>query len=235
MKFLLSAGLAALLFVPAHAVATTSGSVFLDPFRINPVSMLFGAMLAAAVFTLLSNRALRFTGAALLTMLAVSVSAEFAFAAAGSAPETVAQSVSENTKITWAWGEAASSVAEAAFYTLGMVVMYFFRRLPQNIIAVFGNARVELLLENARNWGINAVKDATKDKTMSVNVGNAVLAQALQYGLSNANPWLLNWAGGPEGLAKKIWSRLPLDSAADAASVPVITAQAVSVAAAEAK
>lgn len=149
-----------------------------------------------------------------------------AMAAAG-APETVAQSVSENTKVTWAWGEAAQSVASALFTVMSMVAMYFFRRLPENIVAIIGNARVETLLQNAKGYGMNAVKDATDGKSMSVDVGNKVLAEALQYALTNGSSWLLNWGGGADGIAQKIWARLNLEPAASADAVPKITAAAV--------
>jgi hypothetical protein len=49
-----------------------------------------------------------------------------------------------------------------------------------------------------------------------------VLAQALQYAVDNAPGWLQTWAGGPEGLAKKIWSRLNLGEGADDAAIPAI-------------
>lgn len=140
--------------------------------------------------------------------------------AAASAPETVAQSVSENTKVVWAWGETASALASAALSLIVLVIGWLVRKLPENILAIIGNARVELLLNNAKNYGINAVKDATKDKTLSVDVGNQVLREALQYAVDNASGWLLAFSGGPENLAKKIWARLNLDPNASADAIP---------------
>jgi hypothetical protein len=150
----------------------------------------------------------------------------FAFAAA-SAPETVAQSVSEPTKITWAWGEAAQAVASAILSVLSMVALYFFRKLPENIIAMIGNARGELIISNAQNWANNAVKDATTGKTLTVDVGNKVLAEMLSYILNNGTPWLIGWLGGPLGIAQKIWSKLPLEANADASALPSVVAQVV--------
>lgn len=147
--------------------------------------------------------------------------------AAASAPETVAQSVSENTKVTWAWGEAASTIASALLTLISSVAMYYFRKLPENIVALIGNARVETLLQNAKAYAINAVKDASGDKALSVDVGNKVLAEALQYALDNGSSWLLNWGGGADGIAKKIWARLNLEPEASSAAVPDIVAVAV--------
>jgi hypothetical protein len=128
----------------------------------------------------------------LLLALAVPV---IAFAADGSAPETVAQSVSETTKVTWAWGATVSQAGQAIAWLLASVAMVMLRKLPANIVAIFGNARVELLLQNAIGYGLNAVQGAVKDKTLTVEVGNEVLAKALQYAVDNAPGWLQSWAG----------------------------------------
>lgn len=107
--------------------------------------------------------------------------------------------------------------------SLAALVTWGLRQLPGNIVAIFGNARVELLINNAIGYGLNAVKDAAKGKTLSVDVGNKVLAEAMQYAVENAPGWLLSWAGGPEGLAKKIFGRLDLDPAADASAIKLVT------------
>lgn len=145
--------------------------------------------------------------------------------AADAAPETVAQSVSETTKVTWAWGATVSQAGQAVAWLLASIAMFLLRKLPANIVAIFGNARVELLLTNAINYGVNAVAGAAKDKVLEVDVGNKVLAQALQYAIDNAPGWLQTWAGGPEGLAKKIWGRLNLGPGADDAAIDAAVAE----------
>jgi hypothetical protein len=52
---------------------------------------------------------------------------------------------------------------------------------------IFDNARVELLLNNAVGYGLNAVQNAVKDKTLTVEVGNEVLAKALQYAVEKGS------------------------------------------------
>ena len=145
--------------------------------------------------------------------------------AADAAPETVAQSVSEATKVSWAYGATIAQAGQAVAWLLLSVGMFLLRKLPANIVALFGNVRVELLLKNAINYGVNAVAGATKDKTLQVDVGNKVLAQALQYAVDNAPGWLQSWAGGPEGLAKKIWGRLNLEPGADDSAIPAAVDQ----------
>jgi hypothetical protein len=149
-------------------------------------------------------------------------------ALAADGPATVAQAAPEGTKVVWAWGEIISSCAQAVAWVLASLAMVAFRKLPANLVAVFGNARVDLLLNNAIGYGLNAVAGAVKGKTLQVDVGNQVLAQALQYALDHAPGWLQSWAGGPEGLAKKIWARLNLGEGADDSQIPAIVEQATS-------
>lgn len=161
----------------------------------------------------------RFVLAALAAAVFV-VAAPVLAMAADAAPETVAQSVSEGTKVTWAWGATVSQAGQAIAWLLASIAMVMLRKLPANVVAIFGNARVELLLQNAIGYGLNAVQGAVKDKTLSVEVGNEVLAKALQYAVDNAPGWLQSWAGGPEGLAKKIWARLNLGEGASDVALP---------------
>jgi hypothetical protein len=165
----------------------------------------------------------RFVLAALAAALFV-VAAPVLAMAADAAPETVAQAVSESTKVTWAWGATVSQAGQAIAWILASFAMVLPRKLPANIVAIFGNARVELLLNNAISYGLNAVQGAVKDKTLSVDVGNEVLAKALQYAVDNAPGWLQTWAGGPEWLAKKIWGRLNLGEGASDAAIPAAVA-----------
>jgi hypothetical protein len=163
----------------------------------------------------------RFVLAALAAALFV-VAMPILAMAADTAPETVAQATSESTKVTWAWGATVSQWAQALAWLLASAGMLLLNKLPANIVAFFGNGRVELLINNAINYGLNAVAGAVKGKTLDVDVGNKVLAQALQYAVDNAPAWLQTWAGGPEGLAKKIWAKLNLGEGASDAAIPAI-------------
>lgn len=147
-----------------------------------------------------------------------------AYAADASAPETVAAATSEGTKVVWAWGDILSKGAAtiASLVVAGLALAA--RQLPAQFAAVFANSRVQLLVDNAVNYGINAVAEAVKGKTLSVDVGNQVLAQALQYAVDNAPGYLLSWAGGKMGLANKILAKLDLPPEADASAVPGIVA-----------
>jgi hypothetical protein len=73
------------------------------------------------------------------------------------------------------------------------------------------NQRTALLggLEKAVSFGINAVNGATKDKTLSINVGSTVVATALRY-LQQFVPDAMNHFGMDEkSAAKALFARLP--------------------------
>lgn len=105
-------------------------------------------------------------------------------------------------------------------------VLWLIARLPPAWSAAAKAAALDQLLTKAIDYGINAVAGAEKGKTLSVNVGNAVLATALQYAVTHGPEWLLAWAGGKSLVAQKLVARLPLEGAASVvhADVPQIVA-----------
>ena len=137
---------------------------------------------------------------------------------------TRAALAADGSTVSIPWGQWVSDWVPFIASGLAALVAWGLRQLPANIVAILGNGRVELLLNNAVNYGLNAVAGAAKGKTLDVNVGNQVLSEALNYAIANAPGWLTTWAGGPEGLAKKIWGRLDLVEQADASAVKLVTA-----------
>lgn len=70
--------------------------------------------------------------------------------------------------------------------------------------------RVEQLGNAATEFAINAIPGAVKEAKLSVNVGSAVIAKAVQYGIDAAPAKAMEAAGGPEGLAKIVFRKLNL-------------------------
>lgn len=64
------------------------------------------------------------------------------------------------------------------------------------------------ILDRAVDYGVNAAKGATKDGTLSIKVGNEVLAHAAQYFIDHAPAWLTSTLGGEDGVRQKIFARL---------------------------
>lgn len=78
------------------------------------------------------------------------------------------------------------------------------------------NTLVERLVRNVGDYALNAVSGAVKGRTLTVAVGSVVIARAVQRALDQAPAWLIEAAGGPEGLAAKVFRSLRLEEAAHA-------------------
>lgn len=133
-----------------------------------------------------------------------------AFAADAAAPETVAQATGEATKVTWAIGATVSQWADAFEAIALAVVAFLLRKIPGQLGNILTTMHVDQVLNKAVDYAINMVKGATKDKELSLDVGNEVLAKALQYVLDHAPTWLQSWMGGQDQIAQKIIARLNL-------------------------
>ncbi|OHV17191.1 hypothetical protein BK022_07165 [Methylorubrum extorquens] len=81
--------------------------------------------------------------------------------------------------------------------------------------------RVEMMLEAAVDFGLNAVNGAAKGKTLSVNVAVPVIAKGTQYVINTAPPAVIKAAGGADGIAARIFRKLDLDDHASEAAVLV--------------
>ena len=117
------------------------------------------------------------------------------------------------------WGDWTAAVLHFAGDNLGILVAAavaaLLRRLPGELANMLAVLRVEQLLDRAIGYGINTAAGAARGRVLRVDVGNAVLAEALRYAVAQA-PALVRWAGGPEGIAAKIWARLDLEGTAAA-------------------
>lgn len=80
------------------------------------------------------------------------------------------------------------------------------------------NARVESMVQNVTNYGLNAIDGAAKGKVLTVPVGSAVIAKAVQRGIDAAPAAVVKAAGGPQGLAERVFRTLHLEEGANAAN-----------------
>ncbi|HRO04593.1 MAG TPA: hypothetical protein PLS69_13405 [Terricaulis sp.] len=121
------------------------------------------------------------------------------------------------------WGQWLSDLIGGAFAIIFAALLWLMRKLPSNITAMvngisqaMGQGSMNELLEKAVNYGVNVTKDAVRNQTMTIKVGNEVLERATEYAIRHA-PGLVAKYGGLSTLREKIVARLELD--ADA-SVP---------------
>lgn len=120
----------------------------------------------------------------------------------------------DDTVVTVPVGSWVDHAAGLIATVLGALVVWGLRLLPASIQQILRTAQAEQLLDKAINYGVNAVADATRDKTLSVNVGNAVVAQSLQYAIDHGPGWMIDWLGGEAAIRQKIIARLDLEPAA---------------------
>ncbi len=79
--------------------------------------------------------------------------------------------------------------------------------------------RVEMMLEAAVGFGLNAVQGAAKGKTLSANVAVPVIAKGTQYVIDTAPPAVIKAAGGADGIAARMFRKLDLDDHASEQNV----------------
>jgi hypothetical protein len=97
---------------------------------------------------------------------------------------------------------------------LAAAALVLVRKLPKQLADILIGMRVEQVLQKAITYAINAVAGATKDKPLSINVGNEVVATAVQYVVDHAPTWLVKWMGDGDLLREKIIARLDVEAKA---------------------
>lgn len=81
--------------------------------------------------------------------------------------------------------------------------------------------RVEMMLEAAVGYGLNAVQGAAKGKILSAKVAVPVIAKGAQYVIDTAPPAVIKAAGGADGIAARMFRKIDLDDSASEANVLV--------------
>lgn len=133
--------------------------------------------------------------------------------------------------VTIPWGtwlvEVAQGLTALLLPALVAALVGLAARLPGPLRLHVTAGLVERLARNAADYALNAVAGAARDRSLSVPLGSAVLAAAVQRAVDQAPAWLLDAAGGPRGIAEKVFRLLHLDEGASAANTlhPVLAAR----------
>jgi hypothetical protein len=85
--------------------------------------------------------------------------------------------------------------------------------------SVMTRDRVEAAIRAGAEFGQNAVAGAARGRTVSVDLGSAVVATGARHVLATAPAHVVRTAGGAEGIAARIFRALPLDPQASVANV----------------
>ena len=180
-------------------------------------AIVLGAAMLGAIFGF--ARLMRCVGiAAVLAVLLLGTGAHPALA---NVAQTVAQPATDTAVVTIPYGSwltsAAAGIQEIVLSVIMAVIAFACRRLPAAVGAVIKGLLTQQLVERAIAFGVSTVAGATAGKTLSVPVGNAVLANALNYVVSHAPGWFLTWAGGEQAIRDHIIALLPMEEAASLA------------------
>ena len=117
------------------------------------------------------------------------------------------------------WADAVLSFAGDHLAALVLaVVAALCRKLPAEAVTFLRMMRAEQLLDRAIGAGINQVRGATAGRVLTLDLGSAVTAKAVQYAIDHGPGSLVDWLGGREGVAEKIWARLDLDPTVEAST-----------------
>jgi hypothetical protein len=117
-------------------------------------------------------------------------------------------------------GDWLAVVAEWAGPILGALVLWGVRQLPGEVVAFLRVIRFEQLVDRSIDAAVQATAGAARGRTLSVDIGSKVLAEATKIVIASA-PKLVRWAaGGDEDLLRrKILARLDLEPGAEYAAI----------------
>jgi hypothetical protein len=114
-----------------------------------------------------------------------------------------------------AWIHDALGIArDVALAVVPLFIAWLSRELPPYAAFMLRTKIAEQWLGRAIDGAYNAVDGATRDRLLTVELGNAVLARALQDMIDNAPAWLVTWLGGEAGIRRAILRRLDLEAKA---------------------
>ena len=135
----------------------------------------------------------------------------------------VAPVVAGTTAVALPWGDwaiaAGHELAAIVVPMLGALVMWAIHRYVPIAGMFVTQGLVDKLVANARDYALNAVEGAAKDRVLTVPVGSEVVAAAAQRAVDVGLPWIVRQAGGAEGIAEKVFRLLHLEENASLASV----------------
>lgn len=157
----------------------------------------------------------------------VAAFAQAVVATASSAPDTTVSIPVGN------WLQSATGViVDILGLLIGAILTWALSFLPATLrtyITAGMIAQVDQLLGRAVQFGLQKAVDAIgPDKTLTVDVKSAVVADAVQYAIDHGPDKLITMMGGADGIEQKIIARLPLPKglATAPAEAPTTTAPA---------
>lgn len=113
--------------------------------------------------------------------------------------------------VTVPYGDWAASVVQFLGGIASFVITGFILTKAGPLGGLIKMMKIDQLLEKAVQYGINKVSGAVAGKALTIEIGNEVLREAVDYAVKSAPASLIEWAGGVEMIREKIIARLNLD------------------------
>ena len=180
------------------------------------LTLLLGAMMIGALIC--TERRLPWLALAAVVFVAVGLGVHPALA---QTTATIAQPATDTAVVTIPYGSwltsAAAGIQEIVISVVMAVIAFACRRLPAAVGTVVKGILTQQLVERAIAFGMSTVAGAAAGKSLSVPVGNAVLANALNYAVEHAPGWFMKWAGGEQAIRDHIIALLPMEQDASLA------------------
>lgn len=165
-----------------------------------------------------------------MRILTAAIAAFFMLAVPALAQAIDVQPVPVDTIVQVPIGSIADTVLDYIQVAMAGLVIWALRLLPPQLYALAMTMRVDQLLTRAIAYAMNTVAGAAEGKVLSIDVRNQVLKEAVTYALVHGGALVKKFAGTPEELAEKIWSRMDLPQEASAPNLMGISAQAAAIA-----
>ncbi len=120
------------------------------------------------------------------------------------------------TEVVFSWGDFLAILLgnladpqSVAWTVLAGALTWAVAKLPAPLRWSFNLFKVDQLLTHAIQSGLNSTKEAIAGRSLTVDVRNKVVAEAVQYAINNGQAALIEWMGGRAGVEAKIIARLP--------------------------
>jgi hypothetical protein len=152
---------------------------------------------------------------AVLALACIALLALFAPAFAAEAIASAAVVLSAEAMVA----AAAPTVASFAVTVLSGLASLLLARIGPVWLSGLLAARIEIAVRTAVDYALNAVEGAAKGQVLTIPVGSAVVAKALQRALDSTPGWIVRLAGGPNELGARIFRSLDLEPDSTAAKV----------------
>ena len=128
----------------------------------------------------------------------------------------------ETATLVLPWGTWLLALAEVLQAVLNPLLVALLTGAVARVAPLASHAisrrLVEDMVQRATDYALNAVEGAAKDRVLTVPVGSAVIAAAVQRAADAAPGFLIRAAGGLPGTAERVFRRLHLEAGATAAN-----------------